>query len=57
MARRKNIRDRWECSWDCGFKHFDIGEVSWHETDDHCNEKPSAYDHTGKKFRLTWHCF
>ena len=57
LAKRRNIRGRWECSWDCGFKHFDVGVVGWHETHDHCNKKPSAYDHTSKKFKLTWHKF
>ena len=57
LVKRKNIRDLWECSWDCGFKHERIGVVSWHETHDHCNKKPSAYDYTGKRYLLTWKKF
>ncbi|KON33884.1 MAG: hypothetical protein AC479_02900 [miscellaneous Crenarchaeota group-6 archaeon AD8-1] len=57
MVKRKKVNGRWECSWDCGFKHWDVGVVAWHETHDHCNKKPSPYDHTGKKFKINWHKF
>lgn len=29
----------WICSWNCGFKDYDIGKVSEHEADVHCNKK------------------
>ena len=54
MVKRKKINGRWECSWDCGFKHWDVGVVVWHETHDHCNKKPSPFDHTRKKFGLSF---
>ncbi len=57
VVKRKKVNDLWECSWDCGFKHERVGVVSWHETHDHCNKKPSAYDYTGEKFSLTWKKF
>lgn len=44
MAKRKKVDSTWECSWDCGFKHYNVGVVSWHETHDHCNKKPDNYD-------------
>lgn len=31
MARRKDLKSPWECSWECGFVDYDIAKVSEHE--------------------------
>ena len=42
MVKRRTLRDEWECSWDCGFKHSDIRVVAWHESHDHCRKKAKS---------------